>query len=276
METIRLGQLPHEDIAAVGIWAAELYWHRGHVTEYTGAGRLNNLLFWMQSGRRRYSVDGEVFEVGPGALLLMPAGSRYRTEVTDDGCRGVVLDFSLLDRTGQPVRLGDRVTRLEEEADPRVSGLLEALAASYRENGGPLRGKELIFRLFARLCEVSRLPEDRELQPALRWMEQHPDRALRLPEAASLCHMSVSSFTRRFRTALGASPAAYHRRLRLLRGRELLESGLYTVEQAAAMLGFCDPPHFCRAYTALFGTKPSQACGGGYAPAGNARPVISE
>ena len=106
METIRLGQLPHEDIAAVGIWAAELYWPKGHVTEYAGAGRLNNLLFWMQSGRRRYSVDGEVFEVGPGALLLMPAGSRYRTEVTDDGCRGVVLDFSLLDRTGQPVRLG--------------------------------------------------------------------------------------------------------------------------------------------------------------------------
>ena len=86
-----------------------------------------------------------------------------------------------------------------------------------------------------------------------------PPKDISAEELAALCHMSLSTFARRFRALTGEPPAAYHRRLRLEKSRELLESGLCSVEQAAFALGFYDKAHFSRCFQAHFGIKPGAA-----------------
>ena len=68
-----------------------------------------------------------------------------------------------------------------------------------------------------------------------------------------MCFVSRSTFQRRFRTYYHTSPAEWHTRLRIEKSAELLQSGLYTVEQVAELMGFCDTPYFCRTFRKITG-----------------------
>ena len=140
---------------------------------------------------------------------------------------------------------------------------MEEIAAASLQYGSHLRVMALMMELFSRLCAPPLTGEGAELLPAIRYMEEHLERPIPAADLAARCHMSLSTFTRRFRTLTGEPPAAYHRHMRLKKGRELLSSGLYTVEQAALTLGFFDAAHFCHAYRDCFGQAPGEARGHG-------------
>ncbi|MDD7413096.1 MAG: AraC family transcriptional regulator [Eubacteriales bacterium] len=265
MQVIGLEELAREDVAFARIQAAKHTWPRGNSTLYQGEGRQDNMVFFMLEGRRSYrSLDGAPrFEVGENDLVLMPAGSCYESVVlSEGGSRGVCLQFSLLDEAGQWRRLGTQVVVLRQKADG-LRALVEEIAAASLQYGSRLRVMALMMELFSRLCAPPLTGEGAELLPAIRYMEEHLERPIPAADLAARCHMSLSTFTRRFRTLTGEPPAAYHRHMRLKKGRELLSSGLYTVEQAALTLGFFDAAHFCHAYRDCFGQAPGEARGHG-------------
>ncbi|MFI2238074.1 GlxA family transcriptional regulator [Streptomyces chrestomyceticus] len=68
-------------------------------------------------------------------------------------------------------------------------------------------------------------------------MSEHLDRRLSLKELAAHCHMSVRSFTRRFRQETGTSPADWLTSARLKHARHLLESTELPVDDIAARTG---------------------------------------
>ncbi|MDB5930781.1 MAG: helix-turn-helix domain protein, partial [Polaromonas sp.] len=81
---------------------------------------------------------------------------------------------------------------------------------------------------------------------------------------ADLCmrlHMTRRTLQNQFQEALGMSPAAYLRTLRLNAVRRALRqeaAGGSTIAQTAARWGFWHMGHFCAEYKALFGETPSQ------------------
>ncbi|MFH8406909.1 GlxA family transcriptional regulator [Streptomyces sp. NPDC018019] len=68
-------------------------------------------------------------------------------------------------------------------------------------------------------------------------MTEHLDRRLSLKDLAAHCHMSVRTFTRRFRQETGLSPAAWLTSARLEHARHLLESTELPVDDIAARTG---------------------------------------
>ncbi|MDI6409979.1 helix-turn-helix domain-containing protein [Streptomyces albus] len=68
-------------------------------------------------------------------------------------------------------------------------------------------------------------------------MTEHLDRRLSLKDLAAHCHMSVRTFTRRFRQETGLSPAAWLTAARLRHARHLLESTELPVDDIAARTG---------------------------------------
>ena len=261
MRLVSLEELTQREIAFTRVQAARHTWPQGNCTLYQGEGRRDNMVFFMLEGRRSYrGLDGTArFEVGENDLVLMPAGSCYESVVlSEGGSRGVCLQFSLLDEAGQWCRLGTQVVVLRQDADG-LRALAEEIAAASLQYGSRLRVMALMMELVSRLCTPTLTGEGAELLPAIRYMEEHLERPIPSAELAARCHMSLSTFSRRFAALTGEPPAAYHRRLRLKKGRELLSSGLYTVEQAALTLGFFDAAHFCHAYRACFGQAPGQA-----------------
>ena len=260
MKTCSLRGLRDEDLALCGVHSADLFWQQGSAISYLDAGREDNLIFLMTGGERTYLLpekESAPLTVQAGDLMLMPADIRYQSMVTSpQGNTGIVLGFTLMNRQGEPLRLGEKLTLLPRELGAQVRPLMEEIAACCLQSGARLRVMGRLSQLLMMLCEADTPPVDGELMRAVRYMETHLDRVIPLDEAAALCHMSPATFTRRFRAATGDSPAAYHRRLRLAKGRELLSGGLYSVEQVALLLGFFDSAHFCHAYAACFGESP--------------------
>ena len=260
MVTVRLTELCDEDIAYTNIHAASFHWNRGNTVVYRDSGRGDNMFFYMLRGCRRYTFPDtpESLEIREGDLMLMPAYSCYESTVlSEGGSEGICLQFTLQTGSGEKVRLGSRPMLLRRESEAPVRMLMEKIRESSLQLGSRLQTKQLLMQLLITLCDLPAWNDHADIQPAIRYMETHLDRSIVLQEAASLCHMSQSSFTRRFRAAMGDSPVSYHRRMRLRKGRELLESGLYSVEAVALSLGFFDTSHFCHAYAAAYGETPT-------------------
>lgn len=84
------------------------------------------------------------------------------------------------------------------------------------------------------------------------------DPDLSVTELARLCGITPEYFRKLFARAHGSSPLRYINRLRFERARELIESGMYSVTEAALSSGFSDMSYFSRAFKREFGIPPSK------------------
>ena len=116
----------------------------------------------------------------------------------------------------------------------------------------------LLCRLFTQHAMEAAAGCADSIAPALWQIENNLTDRLDMDALAAMCYMSRSTFFRRFKSEVGLSPAAYHMRLRLGKSRDLLSSGLYTVEQVAVVMGFYDAAHFCRLFKRETGELPSR------------------
>ena len=135
MKTVALSRLGYEDLSPTNIVALSLHWGEGSRTLYRGDGRPDNMLFYTVSGARAYSQEGcAPFDVGPGDLMLMPAGSRYLSTVTSaGGTDGYCLQFMLRDESGAPCRQFLNECRLRRARE--LLGAGESVAETARAAG---------------------------------------------------------------------------------------------------------------------------------------------
>ncbi|NNG86550.1 helix-turn-helix domain-containing protein [Streptomyces cacaoi] len=88
-------------------------------------------------------------------------------------------------------------------------------------------------------------------------MVRHLDRRLSLGRLAAHCHMSVRTFTRRFRQETGLSPAEWLTSARLKHARHLLESTEQPVDDIAAATGLGSGTNLRQHMRAALNTTPS-------------------
>ncbi|MCS7482881.1 GlxA family transcriptional regulator [Umezawaea endophytica] len=88
-------------------------------------------------------------------------------------------------------------------------------------------------------------------------MTHYLDRRLSLEDLAAHCHMSVRTFTRRFRQETGLSPAAWLTSTRLEHVRHLLESTELPVDDIAAKTGLGSGTNLRQRMRDALGTTPS-------------------
>lgn len=87
-------------------------------------------------------------------------------------------------------------------------------------------------------------------------MEQHLGQRVPVARLAEGLRVSERQLQRAFETSLGASPAAYARRLRLQHARWLITSTRKAVTEIALECGFADASHFGRWYRREFSVSP--------------------
>ena len=95
------------------------------------------------------------------------------------------------------------------------------------------------------------------LARALRMMAENVEEPLRTPDVARASGLSVRALERAFQKWLRTTPAKYHRRLRLERGRELIRLSDLSVLEIAVRCGFNSAAHFSDSYKTYFGHPPS-------------------
>ncbi len=223
--------------------------------------RPQNLLYYCLQGSRDYiNPQGQTFlSSHPGDVMIMPIFSTYDSLVaSEQEAKGYGVMFNLYDRNGGEIILGEEPEILLRDRNSFYADRFRDLY-DLRLHGGfsqvLIKAKlyDLLYLLGSRdmLAEADRQP--RSLLPAVRYMESHLQQNCSIEQLAQICFMSRSTFHRRFQAEYRCSPIAWHLQMRIRKSRELLSTGLYSVQQVAEIMGFCDTYYFSRMFTKYTG-----------------------
>ena len=108
---------------------------------------------------------------------------------------------------------------------------------------------------------MSGIPVDRHAQQLRQQIIDHyPDPEFRIQTAMRTIPLNKDYLRRRFKAAYGMTPQDYLLQLRLENAKNLLSqvnSGKFSVSDAAYLSGFYDPQYFSRAFKKYTGNAPS-------------------
>lgn len=99
---------------------------------------------------------------------------------------------------------------------------------------------------------------DEDVAAARRWLEDNHARPVSIGELAGAVHLTGRTLLRRFRKAVGRTPAQYLQAVRIERAKRLLETGGESAGQIAAMVGYADATAFFKAFRELTGLTPGE------------------
>jgi AraC-like DNA-binding protein len=166
--------------------------------------------------------------------------------------------------------------KLDPAASLRAS--LEHLVRWWAENTplATLNAEALLMNAVAQLLRRPRETEqssldmiDPRIAHALQQIELQAEQPPRISELAAAANLGMTQFSLLFRQYTGETPAAYLRRCRTRRARELLEQTDLPVKAIALANGFRDAAHFSRTFFKLYGKWPTEyrkaaqpSCGG--------------
>lgn len=237
-------------------------------------------------GAERYTVNGRSYRLLAGEYLLANPGCTGRgTLDSPTEVRGICIDLlpELLDEVlagpepgakglleSDPFehrfaagagRVGKFLTRFAACLDGRLaeppaldSSFFFALAEAYVADYQPLSTQ---LRAIPAVKTGTRQDLLRRLWQGRDYLHDKLAAPVGIAEAARAAGLSEYHFFRLFRQAFGMSPHRYLQQKRLENGRKLLQTGHYSVSEAALQTGFADIHSFSRAFKKQFGQPPS-------------------
>ncbi len=247
-----------------------------NISDYrTGRGTAGLVL--CLSGNGRYEFDGQELILTPGHMLFLPADSRYvvTSAEKDEPFRHITVNFRLSAAHGEENTAFEAilVNRLRYISSKEISAvseeLLERLVSVWQTKtyGFAVLAKSMLYEIlylyFADAVRHGSSDDDyRKILPAKTFLDTHYTEDQPINELAAMCRLSETHFRRLFMRVFGCSPGQYRLQKRLLRAKDLLLSGEYSVAEAAKAAGFDDPNYFGRVFRAHMGMTPSEAAKG--------------
>jgi AraC-like DNA-binding protein len=241
----------------------------------------------VSAGRSVYHFAKHTFEVQPGAMLLVPAGERYWTQVGQEGAAirtAYVPDRDLREAISA---LCDPVEELLEGRSsargdlsfsphhrtltPEVQKIAGELFSS--SNAGPesQRWHDFVGHVAQLVADATRAIANiaaskksieqelfRRVSLARHLIVSDPSATHSLEHLASISNLSAFYFQRVFAKAFGETPSRMRCRIRIEHAKRLLTSGHVNIETVAARIGYQDHAAFSRAFRRETGISPLQ------------------
>lgn len=222
---------------------------------YFPAGVSKNKFIYLERGKMCYCFGSSKREIiiGKGEILFVPSGVSYSATYREDNTCAIQAQFDIV-YGNLPLSLRDPVCAQISGADELMRSLVDKKESI--ENINYYR----IYRVYELLWRVSSVAETKteksRLDPAItdiinNYVKQH-----KIDHYARMCAMSESGFRRHFIDRMGVSPVEYRNNIRLEEARKLIETGEYSVAEAAYKVGFNNVSFFCRRYKDFFGHTP--------------------
>ncbi|HEY8918572.1 MAG TPA: AraC family transcriptional regulator [Chitinophaga sp.] len=99
--------------------------------------------------------------------------------------------------------------------------------------------------------------EDDVISDSIAFMKRNLSRMLTLEQLAKQQHLSVSQYSRLFKTKMGSSPNQYFSQLKIQKSCQYLYFSDRNIKEICAELGFQDPYYFSRLFKKLMGKSPA-------------------
>ena len=236
---------------------------------YMHAHERMEILYFL-SGDAQYLVEGSVYPLQPGELLVMNRAEAHKLQLrSDQPYERIVIHFSPTVLSGiDPDGLLLRVFADKPlgKQNRYVSDRFPALFSNFDAAGSGAQLRLHMLLILANvLNEISTLAgsvssaadeSDSSSQQILQYVNLHLFEDISLSSVSRAFFLSPSQLNRVFRRATGSSVGEYIRVKRLLAARERIIAGRSPADACAAC-GFQDYSTFFRAYKATFGVAPS-------------------
>ena len=268
MRRIQIADLMSESFNVTGIEAVERTWKDGNVNRYPDGRSENIISYTLQGEKRIFDCKGKETRLSAPALVWISKGTPYLSRTVLEGREKnghtICIRFALSTDDGEELIVDDSIGFWKNDPDGALLHLCQGVLAAYLATDAcPMLLKARMYELLRALCrnrEEKHLPRiAKQLLPALKQIETHPEQNTSVCELAAMCFLSESYFRVQFRAHTGYSPADYRNRLRIEKAQELLDSSLWTTELVAEKLGFCDTSHFYRVYKKMTGHTPRKS-----------------
>ena len=231
------------------------------------------------SGSGGYYVDGQRYLLQSGDIVLLDAHSIHRPELDADAAYERIILYispdylrrqSTADCDLRSVFSGEKghVLRLPEERNRKIFRMAAALEQDLR---GDAFGRETLSNagLLRLLVEIGRnrenpdtdrtsprMPQNERIVEILRYIDAHIAEDLDAEILAKAFFISKYHMMRQFRRETGTTVHLYITQKRLVKARELMDSGMRATE-ACYRCGWRSYSSFTRAYSKHLGTTPT-------------------
>lgn len=234
-----------------------------HTTnDYSHLPRPLHSVAYIVEGSADFICADEHHAVGTGDVIYVPKGCRYRSfwhgspATVFFSCHFDLVPF------GEPI--GNRVYGLQKIANcTHLAPIFEQITREEQVGGESLCSVGsflcLLSELFARMQYERTLSTNDRIIDAVRYIEAHYDAPLRVPELATLCHISPSYFYECFKREIGTSPIEYKNKIMIRHAeRSLVDHPEVSIEELSERLGFESSIYFRRLFKATTGKTPRE------------------
>ena len=218
-----------------------------------------------------FVVDGDRHRLHDGSVVFVPSMVRHDYALVRGAMDWLLvqIDPYVIERLGLLADVSALSRPFCAMPDPRLRERIETLGewlvdASTTSDGLVERIIELL------LLSVSEAPasepvshsdapqQSERLLPALERLRTRPSESLSLESAATLCRLSPTYFSRRFRQLFGMTFSDYSRIHRLHLAARRLVGGSAGISEIAFGVGFSSPAHFSARFRERFGMTPRE------------------
>ncbi|MBE6651718.1 MAG: helix-turn-helix transcriptional regulator [Ruminococcaceae bacterium] len=211
-------------------------------------------------GEKVYTFkDGTVLTVGANDIIYLPKFSSYtvRSEIIGD-CYAINFDMN------EETVFSPFVVNAKNYTEFLRSFRIANSAWKTKTNGYVMKCKSSLYDIIYLMKQEyfgEYLPKSKNdiILPAVDYIhENYTNEIISISELAKMCNITPEYFRKIFKGCYGTSPVKYINNLKISRARELIETGMYSITEAAHMSGYCDMSHFSREFKKAEGIPPSE------------------
>lgn len=202
--------------------------------------------------------NGTNLTSGNGAIIYLPHHSTYTGEsITPGSC--YCINFSITeDIRNEPFVFMPKNMAAFENIFKTADKYWMA-----KRDGYELKCRSLLYEfLYQMQKELSLKYTNRSkfdiIAPAIDYIHaNYLNETINIESLAEMCGISHEYLRQLFRLFYNTTPIAYINSMKITRAKELIESGLYSVTEAAMMSGYTDISYFSREFKKATGVSPS-------------------
>ena len=211
------------------------------------------------AGRGDFKTEKGELSVTRGDVLYLPAGADYQQASEDETL--LVIHFINHNRKKDADAhvLRPKNYLYVEELITKMYDEWKGLKVGYHYKCTALFYELLYCLHTVKYGSPACADDEKKIKKALDIIHANYRKAdIEISALAKACAVSESYFRKLFKRTLGKSALRYVTTLRLDFAKGLLQSGLYTVSEAARRAGFSDTKYFSRLFKSYFRTTPKQ------------------
>lgn len=116
----------------------------------------------------------------------------------------------------------------------------------------------LLADVYTKTVETPTQEHYSQVEPAIRYIEEHYSESFEMDIPAKLCHMGRTAFFKHFKKATGVTPTAYKHNVMIQHAIDLLSDTLLSVEEISGAVGFSSANYFRTVFCKLTDKTPKE------------------